>query len=455
MAENENINRRDFIKEATLTSLGAAFVAIELDATAAPAKPKPAVKPTTIVKPAPTSVAKVIEDEEYMGAPVNCAVIGLGPQGRDILKSLMIMPGKGAKVVAICDTYTKPKFIKRSDEIVSGLTVETDYHKILENKDVQAVFVATPTHLHKQIVVDALAAGKHVYCEAPLANTIEDARAIATAGMSAKSIFWPGIQYRANAMHNHVYNFIRADALGKNIGGRAQWHRRGSWKQVWSETARMDELNWRLRAVSSLGLEGELGIHSMDTANRFLRGLPKSIEGFGQTLAFTEDGMEVPDTVQLMMEYPGGIRFTYDATIASSLDGSYEAFYGTDSSIIVRDLRGWMFKESDAPMLGWEVYAKKETMGIGDTSTGTGIMLVANASKQLALNKEPSKVGTDVSKTALFQSCGHFLNQIRGKKDKIIITPLEGYQATVTAIKAHEAVMSGKKVVIEKSLFTL
>ena len=65
-----------------------------------------------------------------------------------------------------------------------------------------------------------------------------------------------------------------------------------------------------------------------------------------------------PDTAQVMFEFPGEVAFNFDATIASSFDASYELFHGSDSSVMIRDNKAWMFKEVDAPLLGWEVYAK-------------------------------------------------------------------------------------------------
>jgi predicted dehydrogenase len=64
--------------------------------------------------------------------------------------------------------------------------------------------VATPTHLHRELVLAALQAGRHVYCEAPLPASIEDARAIATAALGARSVFQGGMQGRANALYRHV-----------------------------------------------------------------------------------------------------------------------------------------------------------------------------------------------------------------------------------------------------------
>src|SRR5437899_3131731 len=132
---SNTLNRRDFLRGATLTSLGLGFIVEEIPARAAqPARPA--------------------------GSPVGVGVIGLGPRGREILTSLARL-GASAPVVSICDTFQAPVFLKKSSDIAPSAAVHSDYKELLARKEVQAVFVATPSHKHKQIVLDALQAGKH------------------------------------------------------------------------------------------------------------------------------------------------------------------------------------------------------------------------------------------------------------------------------------------------------
>src|SRR5207249_1551281 len=108
----------------------------------------------------------------------------------------------------------------------------------------------------------------------------------------------------------------------------------------------------------------------------------------------------------------------------------------------VRGERAWLVKESDAPVLGWEVYARKERVGDQDT----GIMLVADATKLLALGKNPAEAHVEeADKNALYYSVEDFLTTIREKK-KPECGPEEGYQAAVTAIKANEAIDTGARL---------
>ena len=209
------------------------------------------------------------------------------------------------------------------------------------------------------MVLAALKAGKHVYCEAPLAGSIEDAREIALAAKAAKqSVFQCGLQMRSDPQRHFLLPFIRSGALGKTVQARAQWHKKTNWRSASPNPDREKALNWRLSQATSLGLIGEIGSHQIDQAGWFLNALPTAVTGFGSLAFWTED-RDVPDTVQAVLEFPAGVRMIYDATLANSFDGEYELLFGSDAAVMMRDGKAWMFKEVDSPLLGWEVYAAK------------------------------------------------------------------------------------------------
>ena len=123
-------------------------------------------------------LAEVLPDETpFSGSPVRFGVVGCGPWGREILATLAKI--KGAQTVAVCDTY--PPFLKKGLEIAPEARGLGDAASLVALPEVEAVVVATPSHRHREVAALALDAGKHVYCEAPLAHTLEDAKAIARA----------------------------------------------------------------------------------------------------------------------------------------------------------------------------------------------------------------------------------------------------------------------------------
>jgi predicted dehydrogenase len=430
MSEKENLNelnRRDFLRGGSMTTFMMMMGAVELRAEDAPK-------------------ATADEDDDKPGPPVNCAVIGCGTWGREIVRTLSRLPN--APIVALCDSYERN--LSRAGNTADKAEKNAEFKKILENKAVQAVFIATPTHLHREIAVAALQAGKHVYCEAPLATTTEDAAIIAKAAKAAgKQIFQCGLLLRTNPIHSHVLQFVRTGVLGKSACARAQFHKRQSWRRTAPDADQEKLANWHLHKETSIGLAGEIGIHHLDSAMWFAKQRPISVTGFGSLIAWN-DGRDVPDTVQAVIEFPGGARLIYDATLANSFEASYEVHSGTDCAIVIRENRAWIIKESDAPLMGWEVHARKEEFTPGKE---TAIALVANSTKLLAQGKDPSEAATH-SDTPLYYALKEFIANINTTKAPSA-GAIEGYEATVLAIKTNEAIISGHPITFQNEWFDL
>lgn len=406
-------------------------------------------------------------------APVKVGVIGCGVWGRDILNTLARLPK--AEVAAVCDSY--PAMLKRGKDAAPKAEGVADYRKILENKDIPAVVVATPTHQHKEIVLAALKAGKQVFCEMPIAHSIEDARAIAEAAKAAPfQVFQPSLGLRAEAQRRFVFDFVRAGAAGKIAKARAQWHKKQSWRRTSPNPDREKELNWRLDPAVSTGLIGEAGVYQVDVLTWFFQARPTAVTGFSSIVQWN-DGREVPDTVEVAYEFPKGVRGYVEATLANSFDADYEILYGTDAAVMFRGAKAWMFKEVDAPLLGWEVYAQKDTF-----YKEMGIVLEIGASKRVAKSEkdgpESPLVGTplyhgleafvynagvvsaavkdfvdnygDDDKKALAEAL-----QAASINNKPAATWREGYDATVLAIKGNEAALKKARIEIPASLFDI
>ena len=378
--------------------------------------------------------------------PVGCAVIGLGEQGRAILTALG--NAAGANVLRICDTYEGTH--DRAIELAPKATFSTDAQEVFADPAVQAVWICTPTHLHKDLVLAALKAGKHVYCEAPLAHTIDDARIIAHAAIAAKDlVFHSGLQQRNDPQHLHVFKFVRTGALGEIATCRAYYHKRTTWVRKAATDERETALNWRLDPKLSLGLAGELSIHQFDVASWYLKSLPTAVYGAG-SIRDKKAGDAVNDTVQAIMEFPNGINLSYDASLVNSFEGTAETYLGTQAGILIRDYRAWMFKQYDSIAKGWEVYAFKEKVG-----EDLGIALVADATKILAEDKEPSENREiDPKRTALVTSSEAFMDAIRGKTPSAC-DALTGFRATVVAITANQAITENKRIAFQPEWFAL
>ena len=449
-----DFNRRDFLKGSSFAALMTMMGGVQLMAQSA-SEQKSAV---------PDS-----------GPKVKVAVIGLGSWGREILDQLGRL--EKAEIVAICDNY--PAMMRRSATKAPGAKQVEDYQELLKDAAIQAVIVATGSHQHKDIVIAALKAGKHVYCEAPLAHTVEDARAIALAAKeSTAQVFQVGLQGRSDPQRHFLLPFIRSGALGKPVMARAQWHKKQSWRQASPNSDRERAINWRLNKSTSPGLIGETGIHAIDQAGWFMNIKPVAVTGFSSTLLWKDDGRDVPDTVEAMIEFPGGVKMNYNASLATSFDSENELLYGTDATVMMRDGKAWMFKEVDSPLLGWEVYARKDNF-----FNETGIVLAVGSSKQTALvdsaqaQQAPpahyhalkafvancKEVTAEVAdfksnyESATKEQLGeHVLSLKVGQNaDRPAAGYHEGFVATVLALKVNEAVNTGKRIEFKKEWFEL
>lgn len=374
---------------------------------------------------------------------VNIAIIGFGAWGREIATTLGRI--EEANVMAVVDSYDV--MLDRAERTVPDASTHTDYRDVLQNPEITSVIVATPTHLHRDIVIEALEAGKHMYVEAPMASSIEDARAMAQAAAAANDqIYQVGLLYRFEPQYRSVFQFIRSGALGKSTMARAQWHSKESWRRASPNREREIEQNWRLNPDVSLGLIGEIGTQQLDAAVWFLGARPTAVSGHGQIMLW-DDGREVPDTIQTVIEFDDGLHMIYDATLTNSFDKAYELYFGRDSTIMLRDSKGWMFKEVDAPMVGWEVYARKDTF-----YREKGITLAANATQLDAQNVDPAADDPNVE-TPLFYALEDFINNHSFGPYPSAAGPQEGYEAVVVAVKANEAIVNNTRVEINESLY--
>jgi predicted dehydrogenase len=324
----------------------------------------------------------------------------------------------------------------------------SDWRRVLESP-VDAVVIATPTPVHREIALAALAAQKHVYCEAPLAASIDDARAIAQAASATKGrVFQAGLQGRYNGLYTHVLQFLRSGVLGGDMTlVNAQWNRKESWRRPAPTPEREADVNWRL-TKGSPGLLGEVGIHQLDLMMLYLDAQPSAFVGSG-VIAAWRDGREIPDTVTSLIEFPKA-RGTYRASLATSFGGAYTAFQGRDSSLMMKETRSWMIKEADAPLLGWEVYARKESV-----HDEPGIAMVADATKLLEAGIEPGKAGaTEPEKPSLVLALEGFIHSIQ-QEAPTACGPKEGFAATVAALKANEAALANGRIELGPAEYAL
>ena len=272
---------------------------------------------------------------------IKIGVIGTGVRGTGIIHFLNQI--KGLEVIACCDVL--PFRLDRALEITDGTAKGySDYRKLLENKDVDAVVVTTPFHAHARISIDALDAGKHVYAEKTMAKGYEDIRNVVHASRNSDLIFQTGHQYHSSRLYTHVADLIREGKVGEITAMECQWNRNGNWRREVPEPSLEREINWRMYREFSGGLPAELCSHQIDFTNWILGENPEKVIGMGG-VDYWKDGRETYDNVHLLYQYPKGVKAKFTCLTNNSKDGYQIKVIGDKGTIILDFRKAWFYPE--------------------------------------------------------------------------------------------------------------
>ena len=388
--------------------------------------------------------------------PVNCAFIGVGDQGYGTdFKAALSVPG--VKMVAVCDIYQP--YIDRALKDVPGAKGYTDYRRVMDDKSIEAVLIATPLYMHAPITVAALKAGKHVFCEKMMAHSIDEAKQMARAARDTKNVLQIGHQRRANLTYNHAWELLNAKKVcGPITHVRAQWNRNGNWRK--GPLPGMDDKhrNWRMYRAYSHGLMSELGTHQIHAVNWFLGTAPIAVTGMGG-IDYWKDGREVFDNVEVIFEYPGGIKLNYTSLTTNQYDGYYEQFMGKDGTLIISEepqTPAAFYREPTAKAEDW---MKSAATGAQKGKHGeVGLKLDPTATKKL--NEPGTKIGErsvsgdSAGKSSYVLEMEDFFAAIR-TGSKVTCDWKEAMGTCIAAIKADEAMDKKTRIDISPDTFIL
>ncbi len=191
------------------------------------------------------AAATAIASSRVMGAneKLGVGLIGCGGQGTHHLHKLVANPE--LKVVGVCDIY-KPRL--ESAKTVSGATGYHHYRDLLDRKDIDCVWIATPEHWHSRMAIDAMEAGKDVYCEKPMARYWHEARDFYRVAQRTKRVVQIGSQDTSRPIWRLAREHVRAGKLGKLVWSQtsiARNIRDGDWKYGVNLQAGPHNLDWK------------------------------------------------------------------------------------------------------------------------------------------------------------------------------------------------------------------
>ena len=264
------------------------------------------------------------QDKTSPNSRIQVATIGLGGMGTGDTHSSIAVPG--VELVAVADIY-QGRLDHAKEVFGKDVFITRDYREVLARKDVDAVLIATPDHWHSQISIDAMNAGKDVYCEKPMVQHLDDGKQVIAAQQKTGRIMQVGSQRVSSIVYQKAKDLFRSGAIGRLNMVEAWWDRNsalGAWQysipldatpqnidwdrflgrapKVPFEPVRL--FRWRNYRDYGTGVAGDLFVH-LFSGMHFVTGAigPTRVYATGG-LRFWKDGRDVPDVLLGLYDYP-------------------------------------------------------------------------------------------------------------------------------------------------------
>src|ERR1022692_3195810 len=258
---------------------------------------------------------------------VRFGMIGVGMQGSQLLGQSIELPG--VECVAACDLYDGRHTLAREITDQPNLPVTRRYHELLANKDIECIVAAVPDHWHKQVVVDAVSAGKDIYCEKPMSHSAADGVEMVAAAQKTGRIVQIGSQRVSSLICAKARELISQGMLGDLMlveGWLGRNDPTGAWEyppptdlspetldwDTWLNDAPKIPFNklhfarWRCWRAYGTGVAGDLMVHLISGMLVTLgwNEVPKSATAMGGIFRF-KDGRDMPDLHTVLFDYHG------------------------------------------------------------------------------------------------------------------------------------------------------
>lgn len=320
---------------------------------------------------------------------VRVGMIGVGGRGKELQQQIMNVPN--AQLVAIADIYSRHRDEAR--QMAPSIQTLDDHRRLLDMKDIDAVIVATPLHIHARHFLDTIAAGKDLYSEKTMTWSIPEAEQCLAAAKKSDRVIQIGLQYQSSGALADARKWVKDGIVGKvtqveswmsrnGPHGRGQWVRdvppdctaqNVNWRAFLN--GRPDRefdpykfINWRLFWEFSGGNVAENMCHQLAWIMAALD-LPEPTAAFMSGGVFSEkDGRQVPDTIVVTLEFPMDIVVTWQSTFSNSYYGLGVRLLGRDGT--VERLAAATNMVTGTPTGSMSYYPEKDTRPGGEALTG-------------------------------------------------------------------------------------
>lgn len=340
---------------------------------------------------------------------LNIGVIGTGDRGGGFIP--IINEIEGMNVGACADVL--PFRLQSGLEKIQGKAKGySDYRELLDNKDIDAVLIATPFSTHNQIAIDSLDAGKHVYCEKTMVKGYSAIKELVEKTSKSEKIFQTGHQYHSSRLYTHLVDLIQNGKIGKVTAIECQWNRNGNWRRPVQNPEHERAINWRMYREFSGGLLAELCSHQLDFCNWVLNAVPIQVMGDGG-IDYWKDGRETLDNVHMIYSYPDGVRAKFTCLTSNSKDDYLIKVFGDKGTITIDYTKAWFYPEKP-----------KNAKEIGEVDGVSGATIKWDQEKGIPIEVEhldPSKQALLDFRDSVFHNSMPKSNVITGAKAAICV----------------------------------
>ena len=282
--------------------------------------------------------------QEVKGEKARIGIIGTGSRGCFHIKHLVQMPN--VEVVALCDNY-RPH-LEDAAQYYPKAKLYDDYRRLLEQRDVEGVIIATPLYLHAPMTLDALSAGKRVFCEKSMGYTLDECLEVYNKRKETNGVLFIGQQRLFDPKYIKAMSMIHEGKIGDVVGVRNYWYRNNNWRRDVPSPELERHINWRLYSEYSRGLMTELACHQLQNGSWALGMLPEQVMGSGHLVHWLkEDKRDVYDCVSAIFTYPNGVNMTFESIISNKHFGMGEQILGTNGTIDL--VTGMYYSDEPAP----------------------------------------------------------------------------------------------------------
>ncbi|PRY88885.1 Gfo/Idh/MocA family oxidoreductase [Mongoliibacter ruber] len=389
--------------------------------------------------------------------PIKLALIGAGIMGTEDTNSAL--RHSNVELVAVCDLY-KGRLDTAKQKWGDHLFVTQDYKEILKRNDIDAVIIATSDHWHKQISIDALNAGKHVYCEKPMVHSVKEGMDVINAWEKSGKVMIVGSQGVSSLGNEKAKELLAEGAIGDIVYAEGFWARMSpegawqynvpqdgneqtvDWKKYISNTKTRDWdplrfFRWRNYLDYGTGMSGDLFVHLFSSLHFITDSYgPSKISAMGG-LRYWNDGREVPDVLLGTFDYPKtekhpGFNLSLRCNFVDGTSGTtYLRIVGTKGSMDVK----WeeVVVKMNQSVISDDPFLQEQARLRGGSEARASIL----PPKELVYSAQRNWKG------AHYDHFGNWFTAIR-TEGKVAEDPVFGFRAAAPALLCNDSYFQNK-----------